>query len=106
MQFQGTSLVASLAALLCGFTASGIATDLEAAGQRWWSYVEHLASDPMEGRLTGSEGYQRAAGYVTEQFKASGVEAKGVKGYLQPVRFDVQRIQAAQSSLSTEPKRP
>ena len=54
----------------------------------------------MEGRLTGSDGYRRAAQYVAEQFGASGLAPKGVDGYLQPVRFDVQRIQAAQSNLA------
>jgi hypothetical protein len=73
--------------------------DSPAAGERWWSYVQHLASDQMEGRLTGSEGYRRAASYVIEQFKASGLEPKGVEGYLQTVKFDVQRIQAPASSV-------
>lgn len=93
-------LVASTFTLFSGATASAAAPDLKAAGERWWLYVQHLASDQMEGRLTGSEGYQRAAGYVTEQLKASGVEPKGGDGYLEPVRFEVQRIQASQSSLT------
>ncbi len=94
-------LVAStFAVLFCGSAARASTPDLKAEGQRWWSYVQYLASDQMEGRLTGTEGYQRSAAYVTEQFKASGVEPKGVDGYLQPVRFKVQRIQAAQSSVT------
>jgi len=92
--------VSAFAALFSCHTASAATPDPQAAGQRWWSYVQYLASDQMEGRLTGSDGYRRAARYVTEQFQASGLAPKGVEGYLQPVRFDVQRIQAAQSSLT------
>ena len=92
--------VSAFAVVLSGATASAATPDTQAAGQRWWSYVQQLASDQMEGRLTGSEGYRRAARYVTEQFKASGLEPRGVDGYLQPVNFDVQRIQAAKSSLT------
>lgn len=93
-------IASSLAVFLHGATAIAAASDPQGNGQRWWSYVQYLASDQMQGRLTGSEGYQRAARYVTEQLKVSGVEPKGVDRYLQPVRFDVQRVQAAQSSLA------
>lgn len=74
--------------------------DAQTAGRRWWSYVQYLASDQMEGRLTGSEGYQKAARYVTGEFQKAGVQPKGKDGFLQPVKFDVQRIQAGQSSLA------
>lgn len=77
-----------------------LAADTKAEGQQWWSYVQYLASDQMEGRLTGTAGYRRAANYVVEQFKASGLQPRGVGGYLQPVKFDVQRVQAAQSRLT------
>jgi Zn-dependent M28 family amino/carboxypeptidase len=89
-----------LATFIVSNGAHAATPDLQAAGQRWWSYVQYLASDRMEGRLTGSAGYRKAARYVVEQFRASGLEAKGVDGYLQPVKFDVQRIQAAESSLT------
>ena len=92
--------MSAFAVLFSCHTAHAATPDPQVAGQRWWSYVQHLASDGMEGRLTGSDGYRRAARYVTEQFQASGLAPKGVDGYLQPVRFDVQRIQAAQSSLT------
>ncbi len=36
--------------------------------------VETLASDAFEGRLTGSEGIQRAADYIIEQLEAIGAE--------------------------------
>jgi Zn-dependent M28 family amino/carboxypeptidase len=71
-----------------------------AAGQAWWAQVKALANDGMEGRLTGSEGYLRAAKYVVSQFDSMGLEPAGVKGYYQPVKFDVARVIAEKSSAA------
>ncbi len=75
------------------------ATDWEAAGKRWWAHVQFLASDELEGRLTGSEGYRKAADYVAKQFKTYGLEPAGTKGYFQPVRFEVQHVISSKSTL-------
>jgi Zn-dependent M28 family amino/carboxypeptidase len=72
----------------------------EAAGQAWWAQVKTLADPGMEGRLTGSEGYLRAAKYVVSQFDAMGLQPAGVKGYYQPVKFDVTRVIAEKSSMA------
>ncbi len=63
----------------------------QAAGQAWWAHIKALADNGMEGRLTGSEGYLRAAKYVVSQFDAMGLQPAGVNGYYQPVKFDVTR---------------
>ncbi len=75
------------------------AQETQSPGQRWWSHVQYLAGDSLEGRLTGSPGYQKAADYVAGQFKADGLQPAGTHGYFQPVKFDVQRIDAARSSV-------
>ena len=67
---------------------------------RWWSHVEALANDGMEGRNTGSPAHKRAADYVAAQFKKAGLEPAGVGGYIQPVAFKTRRIVEAQSSLA------
>jgi Zn-dependent M28 family amino/carboxypeptidase len=72
----------------------------QAAGQAWWAHVKVLADDGMEGRLTGSEGYLRAARYVVSQFDAMGLQPAGVNGYYQPVKFDVTRVVADKSSMT------
>jgi Zn-dependent M28 family amino/carboxypeptidase len=74
------------------------ATD-EAQGKQWWAHVQVLAADDMQGRLTGSPEYLRAAAYVVDKFKADGLSPAGVDGFYQPVQFYVSRIDAAQSSL-------
>jgi Zn-dependent M28 family amino/carboxypeptidase len=89
-------LTATVIAMLAG--AAGVRGDDTAA--RWWSHVEALANDGMEGRNTGSPAHKRAAEYVAAQFKKSGLEPAGVGGYIQPVAFKTRRIVEAQSSLA------
>jgi Tol biopolymer transport system component len=51
-------------------------------------YVEALASDAMEGRLTGAPGGEKAAAYVVDAFKSYGLEPAGDGGtYLQAFDF-------------------
>lgn len=50
--------------------------------------VEFLSSDHLQGRYTGSIGYNIAADYVASQFRAIGLEPAGEKGgWFQQVPF-------------------
>ena len=40
------------------------AADLVQEGDRWWSHIQVLAGDDMEGRNTGSPGHLRAARFL------------------------------------------
>src|SRR2546425_5443208 len=71
-----------------------------ARASRWWTHVEALANDGMEGRNTGSPAHKRAAEYVAAQFKNAGLEPAGINSYIQPVAFKTRRIVEAQSSLA------
>ena len=51
----------------------------DADGKRWWSYVEALANDGMQGRQTGSPEHRKAAEYVASQFQQAGLFPAGVK---------------------------
>jgi hypothetical protein len=51
------------------------------------AHMKFLASDLLEGRATGTRGYQLAAEYVASQFEASGVEPGANGSYLQPITF-------------------
>jgi hypothetical protein len=62
------------------------------AATQWWADVSALANDGMEGRLTGSPGYDRAATYVISRLKAERLEPAGIRGYLQPVAFEQQLV--------------
>jgi hypothetical protein len=72
---------------------------LSPAATQWWADITALANDGMEGRLTGSPGYMRAAQYVISRFKAEGLQPAGTEGYLQPVRFEQQLIDQNASTL-------
>src|ERR1700751_3994487 len=91
-----------IALVLTGMAALVFVASLpasEADGKRWWSYVETLANDGMQGRQTGSPEHRKAAEYVASQFQQAGLKPAGINGYLQPVKFDVRRIVESQSSL-------
>ena len=74
-------------------------TDWNAEGQRWWAHIQYLADDKLEGRLTGSEGHRKAAGYVAGKFATAGLKPAGTEGYFQPVAFDVLQIDEPNSSV-------
>lgn len=69
-------------------------------GRRWWSYVQYLADDKLEGRNTGSPGHRKAAVYVAGEFERAGLKPAGKEGYIQPVRFVTRRLKDADSSLT------
>lgn len=73
------------------------------AGQRaelWWSDVAALADDGMEGRLTGSPGYRRAADYVVSRLERMGLEPAGSEGFFQPIAFEEQFVDHGASSAA------
>jgi Zn-dependent M28 family amino/carboxypeptidase len=94
-----------LAPLAALFLAAACATVPEPPtpaerAERWWTDVSALASDDMEGRLTGTPGYQRAADYVVSQLKDIGLEPAGTEGFFQPVAFEEQFVDSAGSSAA------
>jgi hypothetical protein len=50
-----------------------------------------LASKDLQGRLSGSEGYNKAAEYMSEQFHKLGLKPLGDDGYYQ--KFDVEYVE-------------
>jgi len=93
-----TLLLATVAAAL---TLSSVhAETREEAGKAWWSHIEFLAGDALQGRLTGSPGEKAGLDYVAARFKALGLEPAGTDGYFQPVAFKAQRVLADQSSAA------
>lgn len=89
-------LVAS--ALLAGTSVQAAS---EADATRWWGHVEALANDGMEGRFTGSPGYQRAADYVADQFAKAGLSPAGADGtFFQSVPLKEQTVDLAGSRVT------
>ena len=64
---------------------------------RYLDHIKYLASPEMRGRATGSRELEKAAQYISEQFRSDGLRPPDGKSYLQA--FDVDRI-------SSQPERP
>lgn len=90
---------ARLLRLILGSAVVSQAPDWKALGTDWWSHIQVLADDSLEGRGTATRGYGKAADYVIDQFRATGLQPAGVNGYRQPVDFHVTQIDSAHCSL-------
>jgi hypothetical protein len=72
-------MLAPLALLTAAAAPAPQAADV-VASQRVRADVEFLASDLLEGRDTGSKGYEIGASYVASQFRAIGLQPGGSNG--------------------------
>src|ERR1700722_2146478 len=86
-------------ALLAALCSVLFATEPNNATRRWWSHVQALSNDSLQGRDTGSEGYRQAARYVVTQFERAGLKAAGENGFYQTVPLHVVRFRADQSDV-------
>lgn len=64
------------------------------------SHVAFLADDRLEGRDTGSRGYDLAALYVASRFEALGLKPAGRDGWYQQVPFLESRLSGEPGSLT------
>lgn len=92
--------LAVVAALLLVAACAASPLPIESRAASWWTDVEAMSNDGMEGRAAGSAGYDRAARYVADRFAALGLEPAGVDGYFQPVALEERRILLDRSSAA------
>ncbi len=93
-----------LALGLIGLAASAHAQTSGSRAHRWWEDIRILASDHMQGRLTGTVGYDRAAAFVIERFQGINLIPQGDSHtFLQEVPFETQSIdqQASRAELTS-----
>ena len=77
-----------LLSFLCVATRLSIAQE-KPSGEVAKSYVTYLASDALQGRDTGTPGFEKAVQWVVEKFKSWGLEPAGNNGtYIQEFPFD------------------
>ena len=69
-------------------------------GTRWWNHIEFLASDALEGRNVGTQGFEKAATYVEGQFRDIGLKPGGLNGYRQAVRFEARTLVPGQQTIA------
>src|SRR5262245_12681274 len=95
-RWLGAALLSSLCAAEHARAQVGSSGE-PAAG--WWSHMKFLASDALEGRLTGEPGHRKAAEYAAAQFKKAGLKPAGTRGYFQPIEFVSRQIDESKSRL-------
>jgi len=104
MRLQRTNHRGAVAVAMFGGLAvlmlTGSRGDAAGDASRWWSHVQYLAADDLQGRDTGSEDHRKAVEYVADQFKKAGLEPAGTNGYLQPVSFHSRRLIEEQSGVA------
>lgn len=95
--------VAGILALM-GSAAQAGPPDAETRG--WWALTQELSSDAMEGRDTGSPGYDRAAAVVAKRFAEAGLSPAGENGgWFQAIAFEDLRLSEAASAFRIGGKR-
>lgn len=84
--------VLALAAACSSVPAPPEGTDADTS--EWWAITADLSSDAMEGRDTGSAGYERAAKYVADRFARAGLKPAGENGsWFQSVPISEVRVE-------------
>ncbi len=97
MQIPRQLLVLLLAIPGCSDTDTHSRGDLpQVSAARLGEHIRFLASDRLEGRGTGTAGYDSAAHYVAKHFAALHLDSAGTEGYFQPVPF--RRARAVEGS--------
>lgn len=74
--------------------------DWTSAANAWWSHVQYLADDKLEGRKTGTPGYEAAVKYVENQFQQIGLKPSGTDGYRQNFELVPTLVDTTRSSFS------
>ncbi|MEO5989434.1 MAG: M28 family metallopeptidase, partial [Candidatus Eisenbacteria bacterium] len=69
-------------------------------GARLETDVRYLADDRLEGRGTGTRGYDVAARYVAARMESLGLQPAGTTGYLQPVPLRRAELVPSECSLA------
>jgi len=77
---------------------------VDADTRDWWTLTSVLSADSMEGRDTGSPGYQRAANVVASRLAKAGVKPLGDNGtWFQSVPMEEVRITHASIRVGDRP---
>jgi hypothetical protein len=106
MRLVGSGLAISLTLAGCATTpATPRIADPDT--RAWWALTSELSSDAMEGRDTGSPGYDRAAALVAERFRRAGLRPAGdARTYFQRMPLEEVRVAGEGTSLTLTSTRP
>ena len=59
--------------VVCVMSATAHAAALDKQTSPWWGHIKVLAGDDLQGRLTGTPSYRKAAEYVAQTFERAGL---------------------------------
>ncbi|WP_421787245.1 M20/M25/M40 family metallo-hydrolase [Hyphobacterium sp.] len=74
-----------------GFTATALAQELRADGERALEHLRILAADEMDGRRTGTAGAGAARAYIEQEFIGAGLTPWFGEGFEQPFAYTPRR---------------
>jgi hypothetical protein len=94
--------IAVAAITLAGCTTTSVGPAIPDAETRaWWKLTSALSDDAMEGRDTGSAGYDRAAALVAKRLRGAGLQPAGDGGtFFQRIRMREVRVEEAGTSFT------
>lgn len=96
-------ILASLLALAACTTTQSPPSGTDVDTVAWWGITGDLSSDAMEGRDTGSAGYDRAAKYVADRFAAAGLKPAGENGtWFQTLPLQEVRVEKEGTTFGVE----
>ena len=99
MEIIRSFTIACAALMLSACASGGGAKDAQTAA--WWATTDALSGDDMEGRDTGSPGYDRAAAYTANRFQRAGLRPAGDGGtYFQRMDFDEVEVTSEGTSFT------
>jgi hypothetical protein len=78
--------------ILCAFSPIAAAAPASPDEKALQAHMEFLASDLIEGRESGTRGYDISALYVASQFRTMGLKPAGTDGYRHVVPLRISRI--------------
>src|SRR6188474_1064266 len=87
----------ALGASLCAQTDGFGVPDIDSGQIR--THLEYLADDRLEGRGTGTPGFQLAADYVADQFRRVGLEPAFRGDFFQPLNLRHAEVMLNETSL-------
>ena len=100
MRFNAFGLALLSLALASPAPAQPSAAPADFSPEAFRSHVTFLADDGLEGRESGTRGYDLAALYVASRFEALGLKPAGQDGWYQQVPFLEYRLSGEPASLT------
>ncbi len=94
------NFLATMTLILVGVTVVG--GDKEIEPDALMGHIKFLASDDLKGRGNGSEGLERAADYIAEQFKSAGLQPGVAGNWFQPFELNAGMLVGQNNKVSIE----